>query len=417
MKRALLKKLMPASAKRMILTMRDRLNGPGIEYAVLRDLGFVPDESPEARINLIIPSVAKAEAFGGMMTGLGFFRELMLALKAHGVSARIIVENTPHAGENVLENDPDLKVVELLGLDRSSGQVSVRQHDLFLAYNWWTSLNIEPLLQAQVTHFGGSPLPKLHLIQEYEPHFYPFSAAHLLAREAMGASWPLWGIFNTTELHSYWEREQHTAEKHYVFEPRINAKIRPFLDGLTPAHKTRTMLVYGRPQVARNAFFLIEQGLKAWGQAHGAKHNDWRIVSAGMAHDDLDLGGGHVLHSLGKLSLDAYGQLLRETAIGVSLMVSPHPSYPPLEMAHFGARVLTNTYPGKIPGARHENIAALPGLSKTAIADAIEAEILRHEADPGAGLAGKSHMPDYLGPEEFGCLPQLTADIVERLGA
>ncbi|MBP7967934.1 MAG: hypothetical protein KAZ24_00570, partial [Brachymonas sp.] len=35
------------------------------------------------------------------------------------------------------------------------------------------------------------------------------------------------------------------------------------------------------------------------------------------------------------------------TAVGLSLMVSPHPSYPPLEMAAFGARVVTNGFANK----------------------------------------------------------------------
>ena len=50
------------------------------------------------------------------------------------------------------------------------------------------------------------------------------------------------------------------------------------------------------------------------------------------------------MRALGKLDLDAYGSLLRESAVGLSLMVSPHPSYPPLDMAHLGLRVVTNGF-------------------------------------------------------------------------
>ena len=34
-------------------------------------------------------------------------------------------------------------------------------------------------------------------------------------------------------------------------------------------------------------------------------------------------------------------------SIGVSLMLSPHPSYPPLEMAMFGMEIITNKYANK----------------------------------------------------------------------
>lgn len=37
-------------------------------------------------------------------------------------------------------------------------------------------------------------------------------------------------------------------------------------------------------------------------------------------------------------------------------MVSPHPSYPPLEMAANGIKVLTNTYENKDLSTLHENL-------------------------------------------------------------
>ena len=59
------------------------------------------------------------------------------------------------------------------------------------------------------------------------------------------------------------------------------------------------------------------------------------------------LAKGRYLTSVGKLTLDEYARVLSESAIGISLMVSPHPSYPPLEMAAFGAIVITNGYQNK----------------------------------------------------------------------
>ena len=105
-------------------------------------------------------------------------------------------------------------------------------------------------------------------------------------------------------------------------------------------------MVYGRPGIPRNAFPAIVDGLRAW-RASDSNATGWNIISVGEAHPDIDLGGGSTLHSIGKLDLDAYAALLRGSAIGVSLMVSPHPSYPPLEMAHLGMLVLTNGFGAK----------------------------------------------------------------------
>ena len=60
------------------------------------------------------------------------------------------------------------------------------------------------------------------------------------------------------------------------------------------------------------------------------------------------LGDGLEMVSAGKLSLQAYGALLNQCAIGISLMLSPHPSYPPLEMAHSGILTITNSFAEKI---------------------------------------------------------------------
>ena len=73
--------------------------------------------------------------------------------------------------------------------------------------------------------------------------------------------------------------------------------------------------------------------------------------------------------SLGKLSLTDYAELLRRTAVGLSLMASPHPSYPPLEMAHFGVRTVTNSYTCKDLSKSHANILSLPDVSAERIAE------------------------------------------------
>jgi hypothetical protein len=66
-----------------------------------------------------------------------------------------------------------------------------------------------------------------------------------------------------------------------------------------------------------------------------------------------------------------YANLLLESAVGVSFMVSPHPSYPPLEMSHFGLYTITNSYANKDLSQYHENIVSLKQLTPLSIAEAI----------------------------------------------
>ena len=131
--------------------------------------------------------------------------------------------------------------------------------------------------------------------------------------------------------------------------------------------RSRTIVVYGRPRTPRNAFPAIVDGLRAWRRAD-PRAIDWQTVSVGQSHPDIDLGVGDPLRSIGKLDLDGYASLLRESAIGISLMVSPHPSYPPLEMAHLGLLVLTNGFANKDLSRWHSNIVSTDDISAAALA-------------------------------------------------
>lgn len=415
MDRDRIKRIAPPIVKTAFAGLRKRLNGPGIEYSVMHDYAFQSDDSFAPRINLLMPDLPSSGVFGGVATGLNLFDQLVRLLAPAGVEARLVTEQAVDPRESVLGAYAALASCDLHALEPQDYVLPTRARDMFIVFNWWTSLNLEAVLAAQARHFSARPFPKLHLIQDYEPNFYPFSAAHLLACEAMGGRWPLWAIFNTHELRAFWQAQGHDARKVYVFEPRMNARLRPFADKLTVQEKTRTVLVYGRPQISRNAFFLVQRGLEHWARTFGPAHRDWRILSVGMAHDAIELGGGHRLVSLGKMGLDEYGRLLRKASIGLSLMASPHPSYPPLEMAHFGVRVLTNAYRNKCPASRHQNLVTLDGIRPGDIAEALEGEIAAFQADPAIGVSGKSHMPDYLEEDRIECCEAIAADIRDAM--
>ena len=96
--------------------------------------------------------------------------------------------------------------------------------------------------------------------------------------------------------------------------------------------------------------------------------NEWKVISAGEKFEDVDIGKGLKIHSVGKLSLDEYAKLMLESRIGISLMVSPHPSYPPLEMAMFGMKVITNSFANKDMTQYSDNIVSVEECSATNLA-------------------------------------------------
>ncbi|MDU8943275.1 rhamnosyltransferase WsaF family glycosyltransferase [Ovoidimarina sediminis] len=412
--RSRIRRHLPEPLLDSLRNLRDRLNPPVDGVRNLRDYGFEAEDNPKPRVSLVLNTVSREFAFGGKATAVAIFEELAAPLAAAGVDLRIVTDAPYEAAMSMLSGTPLEAQVSFASVEANGGRIATRRREIFIAYNWWLSANLQALRQAQAVHFGQAPRPKVHLLQEYEPGFFGYSAAHMVAHEAISGD-DLWAVINTRELQDYWEMLGHHAQRTYCFEPHMNAALRPFADGIAPAEKTRTVLVYGRPTIPRNAFFLVERGLQAWAERHGANHRDWRFVSAGLPHPDIALGNGHSLTSVGKLSLEAYARLLRETALGVSLMVSPHPSYPPLEMAHFGARVLTNDFTGKRVVERHPNIVRLPSVSGPGIAETLEAEIVSFEADPGAAVHRKPADPAFLTGGGFDFVPQLAADLVEAL--
>ena len=92
----------------------------------------------------------------------------------------------------------------------------------------------------------------------------------------------------------------------------------------------------------------------------------------------------------GKASLEDYADYLNQALVGVSLMISPHPSYPPLEMAEAGLATITNAYAGKDLRRRFENIVSLTHLDPRSLADAIEETVTRMEPYVGAFIPRKS---------------------------
>ena len=88
----------------------------------------------------------------------------------------------------------------------------------------------------------------------------------------------------------------------------------------------------------------------------------------GEKHKDIWLKQGMKIHSVGKLSLEDYAKVMLESRLGVSLMISPHPSYPPLEMSTFGVITLTNCFENKDMSYFNDNIISMKEYSAENIA-------------------------------------------------
>jgi O-antigen biosynthesis protein len=371
--------------------------------------------SPGPRLNLLLPTLNPGRTFGGARTALDLFDAVAGSFpRRRIVTFTAMSEGGPTGlpGFRLVEMQEDaMDDRQVVALPRGEeGSLAVGADDVFLATFWTTAELAIRIARWQAAEFTQPIRSFAYLIQDFEPGFYSWSAQSELARGTYAGEVPTVAVINTGLLRDHFAGEGIRFAAEYTFEPRLNATLRSLLDD-QPRERKQRILVYGRPETPRNAFPLIVEGLREWARTD-PKATGWTVESAGRSHPPVDLAPGLRLKSLGKLELATYGALLRESAVGLSLMISPHPSYPPLDMAHLGMLVATNRFGAKDLSTWHQNIRSLASLSAEGIAAALRDLTDAFEADPGVGDRGQPLRQEFLAE---GPLFPFAAELAERL--
>lgn len=326
------------------------------------------------RCNLVVPSLQKKHVFGGIATALTFFQEMCLQM---GCNSRIIILDAEFdrkcavsiEGYQLVEWNQDSKVdKQIVDMScRTKKTLAVSSNDVFMATCWWSAYLVREIIQFQKQAYGICK-PLLYFIQDYEPGFYPWSSKYLMAESTYKMDVDVMAVFNTKLLYDYFADKSYKFYKMWYFEPELNKELVKYLKNVKEfPERKKQILIYGRPSTPRNAFELIVESLRQWVEIQ-QDANEWKVISAGEKFEDVDIGKGLKIHSVGKLSLDEYAKLMLESRIGISLMVSPHPSYPPLEMAMFGMKVITNSFANKDMTQYSDNIVSVEECSATNLA-------------------------------------------------
>jgi O-antigen biosynthesis protein len=370
------------------------------------------------RLTILSPTLSAKAAFGGVATlvelPLQVFRHRLADL---GWRVRFVGFGQPPApDDNIALYYADRLEIprHLVACDfphTDEGTVAVAENDLFLGSLWPNFYDAAKLIDFQHATFGGDRSPYISMVQDYEPAFYPWSSAYLLAMGTYDSALPKKLIFNSRELESFYTGQGHPDTERCVFEPVMNARLKDRMPADLASQKEKQILVYGRPEDRRNCYYLVKQAVERWSHAYPDAH-EWRVVSVGAAHEPFDLKPGVAMQVRGKLTLDGYADELTKSAVGLSLMASPHPSYPPLEMAHYGALTITNAFPHKDLTQWHGNIVSLSVATPEALGDALGKACSVFAANPGVGAAGISGKPGYTQPHANTVLDQIAAMLV-----
>jgi len=348
----------------------------------------VPDDA--RRVNIVTDSVNVGSLFGGVATAL-----ILAALRANAIGAKLrIVTRTespdPNGVHRVLSTNgialrvsPDLTFVPVSGSDIF---LDVHNLDEFITTSWWvtysTLRSIEP---ERVTY----------LLQEDERMFYPHGDDRLRCQETISRA-DIRFLINTRLLHDFLVADglKNIAQCATWFEPAFPDAV--FHSNTRETGAKRKLCFYARPNNLRNLFY---RGIELLNEAllRGFLDPDkWDIVFVGKDIPRLTLACGCEPILLGTMAWDEYATFLQTVDLGVYLMATPHPSYPPLDLAASGGVVLTNRFGSKTDLSDYsENIIAadldveslLDGL-RQALALTLDAE--RRERNYAASGLGRS---------------------------
>jgi O-antigen biosynthesis protein len=296
------------------------------------------------RLNLVIPYVDAIRSFGGVASALRLFDAIGTAfayrriILTHQDRSEIDLSDWPGWAIDGKEFSPRA----IAAGSENSLPVAVHSRDCFISAPWTSAWYVRKAMDVQKSLFPESNSRYVNFIQDYEPGFYPMSVEHVLVESQYSDAKSAIIVFNTRRLMDFFFRKGIRFDEQYVFEPRLHPRLEEMKSMLKDMSKERLIFVYARPAMPRNAFKLIVDGLRVWAQ-HFPGAQEWSVISGGDRHTDIDLGNSLVLRSAGKPPLDEWAHILSRCWIGISFNFLPHPAYSRLEIAEFGAWLVTNS--------------------------------------------------------------------------
>ena len=317
--------------------------------AVPMHVAIDPAASGPPHLNVLNSALSCSGMTGGPNTVIN----LAMRIARLGVPVRLVTTVATSAMDPAwfrahvvqLVGDPDLPDVPVVTAAEPGRPLTIGRCDMFLATHWTTAQQLKAVLPRMAFQ------QFFYLLQEFEPAFYAWSSNYALAMETYRLDF--WPVFNEALLAEYMLGhgfgclgDPAMRGRATVFEPAIDERLfhPPAAPGSARPHR---LLFYARPTNTRNMFGL---GLMALRRASGDPvFAGWQFLSIGARGSvpPLSLEGDHVLRPEPWLDYEDYASSLRQADVLLCPMLSPHTSYPVLEMAASGGLSVTNTFATK----------------------------------------------------------------------
>jgi hypothetical protein len=314
-----------------------------IHNAALAPLPIFVDHRSEPTVTIITDSVDPDNLFGGVATSM-----VVGAFAARRLGGRLrlatrIVPPDPAALGNILRAhrvnwEGPTDCLHLPPGDQRS--LSLGDQDIILTTSWWST-------RATLGSVNAGRI--LYLLQEDERMFYPFGDQRLKCMETLSEP-ELRVLVNTQQLFDHLadgpEPLSGLRERGLWFNPAFPSFKRPKV-AKPPAQGAQNFFFYARPNNDRNLFWRGLEVINAAMREGVLAPDEWNFHFVGRDLPHLELPGGVRPKVWSKLPWSKYADLVSTMDLGLCLMDTPHPSYPPLDLAAAGAVAVTNTHGSK----------------------------------------------------------------------
>lgn len=308
-------------------------------FAALRPPHVFVVRGETKRITMITDSIGAGSLFGGVGTAI-----ILATLLADRLNAnlRLITRTEAPRPDNFL------KVLQVHGISWNKNieflyvppdenlDFPIGDEEIILTTSWWTTHCMRPLVK-------GSRL--VYLLQEDERMFYPLGDDQLRCREVL-ADPDIHFVINTRLLFDHLTKDEQAcaniAANGIWFEPSFPAFSRD-LSPRRPEDK-KQFFFYARPHNARNLYWRGLETIGAAIEQNILDPENWDFNFVGKDLAPIELPRGVKPRLIQNLSWADYIDLVKWMDAGLCLMDTPHPSYPPLDLAAAGAVAVTNRH-------------------------------------------------------------------------
>jgi hypothetical protein len=262
--------------------------------------------------------------------------------------------------------------------------VPISDQDIFVATSMVSAhIASEAVRQTCYTKF-------IYMTQDYESIF--FDNGHYKVFSEQSYTLDYFPIISTDILQKFYLGKGLLSEKNkgvYFKNPVL--RFEPEKDFKRTRNGRKKLLFYARTQAhaSRNLYYIGCLAIDRARELGYFQDDEWEVVGIGAGVGTALLPSGIRINHIGKFDMQKYGEVLPQHDLGLSLMLSPHPSLLPIEMASAGLIVVTNTYDLKDQAYFSEISANITAVAPDfrSLADAL-IEAARRVDDFDARIAG-----------------------------